>query len=357
MKKEILLHSCLRGLLCIAAWSIVTSSAGAQQQDVTQLLQKMHDARRSVSYTGEVAIERSFRGRSFEFNKRVISRPPRVYREELILTPEQEERLRDRRDRRDRQQRRRDDNHWNDRFQFERRMESPVAARPVQMELLRQNYDITVNPDEPIAGRDVVLLSVSPKYPLRPVNKLWIDRETGVILKWELSEREQIDVLIYRETFTSINYEEAGPETARESREPRERNPERQDRRGRMSSSSYNSIEEMPENVRDDIVVPEVIPEGFALDNVRIYRERGRVSFHQVYTDGLLLFSLFQTGGDLRDQIQRFRSRDMNRGPLEMNMLIKSTDKLNFILLGQTRRALLKQVLDSLPGVERDVDT
>jgi len=356
------------GTLSIAAFMLICSalsphaySAVRQQPELAGLFEKMRKARFSVGYTAEVKVERLYRGRERTFTKKVVSRPPRTYREELILTPEEKQRLNKMRERMEREEKGRNwsrTRHWNSRFQYERRSEAPFNVHAVRSDLLRSSYTITIRSAEKVAGRDATFISIIPKYQYRPVNRLWIDSETGIILKRELKKSNADDEPLYRETFTSVTYEPVDEKQLEESRKSME---ERQSRmrqsRSSRSLSEYRTVAEIPEKLRGEIVVPGVIPEGFVLDKVRIFTEYRGVTYHLVYTDGLLLFSLFQSRGRSVDQNRIVdRSGREQAGRTGMTVLSKRSRNTTFILVGYAQKALLRTVFDSLPGKEERSD-
>ena len=120
-------------------------SAACQQPEFADLIKKIRHGRHKVSFTGEVLVERNFRGQQRTFMKRVINRLPDDFREELILTPEErkhlEKKRRGNRGKNKEGQRGRM-RHWDDNFQRRHRPDMPFTVHTSNVELLKKNYKI-----------------------------------------------------------------------------------------------------------------------------------------------------------------------------------------------------------------------
>lgn len=333
-------------------------------QDLAVLLEKIRNARQTIVYRGEVEVERQFNGNSRKFSKRIFVNPvSRRYNEELLFSPEEMNMMRRMRERLDRGsggRRGRMMRHWNANFQRVMRNERSFADLSIHFDLLAQNYDIALSAGEEIAGRSTDFIDIAPKYDYRPGNRLWIDEETGLILKREIYARENPDAPVYREEFVTLEYLEADavPDMPERRRGPANARPseraQNQRRRGSMDVKEYSTRQDIPQQQLSMIEFPSYLPEGFVLDKIRITKEKNHSTFHQIYTDGIIMFSLFQTNGRRGDQWRRRNipqaSRPGNRMfPAGGSTLYKSGDKFSFVVVGYARRELLQPVLDSLP--------
>ncbi len=342
--------------LCLTACMILPSGLYSQQQNLKELFAKMREARRTISYTGEIIVTAQVRGGSREYRKKVTASPG-DYFEEIILSPEDKEKMRDRMRRfgrerasgRHGEERRREGRPGQGIRRGERPEQGMSGLTFTRMKLLRENYNITVTTDDPIAGRQVNRLSVIPKYDNRVTNNFWVDIETGVILKREIQSDGKGSFVT--EIFDTITYHELTPEEIEEAQikmQGRYEKRERTQRERRFAAAEYSTIDEVPDEYRNTIISPGYIPEGFIIDKVRVFTERKHTSFHQVYTDGLLLFSLFQTPGQMPKSGGRGRGGPMGSS----RMLIKRDRNNNFILVGYIPRLLMQKVFESLPGEE-----
>jgi len=319
-----------------------------QQPDLETLLRKMRQARRRVAFTAEVNVERQYRNKLRVYKKRVIARPPEEFSEEIVLTPEERKQLEKMREQYGRKKER-DPRRGDRRIPREFRNNNQSAVPNIRIDMLQKNYDVSIVPGEEIAGRKATKLSIVPHYPLRPTNYFWIDAETGIVLKRELYNAGDENAPVYREIFLSIEYEEADTvEINRAHKEWRENRARRSSKREGVSTSEYRVIGKLPEALRTALVMPTVIPEGFVMNRLRVINEKDRISYHQVYTDGLIIFSLFQNP---KDSHGRSGPSPRWENP-NMTILIKRSDNAEFVLVGYANRRLLKSVLDSLPGKE-----
>ncbi|MFC1492485.1 sigma-E factor regulatory protein RseB domain-containing protein [candidate division KSB1 bacterium] len=333
-------------------------TARSQQGDLQAVFDRIRTARRTVSYEGEIktVIKRERGDRTI--NKKITAKPPRDFTEELILTQEEKERLEEFRKRRTRdmpESRRRRYDQMSDRFRNHGNSLNSFANTRVNVELLQQNYEIIFEEGNEVAGRFTHYISIMPKYELRIGNKIWIDKETGIVLKREWYQPQDLTKPAYIEEFTRIEYGDVIelPDRRTESdRSADDRGRRSGGGRGsRVNTREFNSIEELPERIKDNVVIPGQLPQGFALDKLRITRERDHVTIHQIYTDGLIMFSIFQMRGQLPEQLKNAisESRQGQRRQGGRIMLHKKVDRNNFVVVGDALRELLQTVLDSIP--------
>ena len=334
--------------------------------DLSALFEKMKNARNIESYRGQIKIERRFGNNTREFNKSVFANPVlRVFREKLEFNPEEMQRMRQMREERgrgeSRMRPRRMIRYWNPNFQRDIRSEANFADLTIHLELVQENYVINRGAGEAIAGKSTEYIEIIPKYEYRPGNRLWIDEETGLILKREIFDPENPDTPFYKEEFITIEYigpDETPPDFDQDDR-PAGRGAAIQGQipgRGRnLQRRVYFKKEDIPSRYRSRIHYPTDLPPGFALDKILITRERRNTSYHQVYTDGLILFSLFQMRGDHAERFGTLNRRRGSRGggwrfPPGGTTLYKKIGRLNYIIVGYARSELLQPVLDSIGG-------
>lgn len=363
--------NCVKNILLIvflaASSGILLQSSFAAGQDIAALFDKMKRARRTVSYRGEVKIERQARGRVMPIRLRVFANPSRRQSYEgLILTPEERERLerlmesarRDTTSDRQREMMR----HWTT-PDFQRRVsltEQNFADINIRVDLLQKNYEISIDSGDSIAGRPTDFIDIAPKYEYRPENRLWIDKETGLILKREIFVPENPDEPVYREEFVTIELLDPDELSDRQDTTSGGRQRDvRSDRQRDSDTREYTSLERVSRWHKSRIKIPSDLPPGFVLDKILITEERRRqYTYHQVYIDGLIMFSLFQQRGrrpsdpsqrsEQRERPQ-FRAQMYPRGMTELSRYVNGT---MFTIRGYAPTELLQPVLDSLPGEE-----
>ncbi|KPJ62452.1 MAG: hypothetical protein AMS15_03975 [Planctomycetes bacterium DG_23] len=154
------------------------------------------------------------------------------------------------------------------------------------IELFISNYEVEMQGEEEIAGREALVLKCRGKYPGRPTLVLWVDKENFLRLKEKrLSPQGQE---IYSAEFEEIDF--AGLVSPQHFVPPSdEKMQERRERKEELSLTQART------QLDFDILLPKNLPQGFELDRVRIMRWKGRqAALHLVYTDGLTQVSLFE---------------------------------------------------------------
>lgn len=166
--------------------------------------------------------------------------------------------------------------------------------------LLLRNYGVQVFEGGHVAGRSAYLVEIDSKTRVRPSAKIWVHKETGVILRTEHydSQKRLRDLLIYSRIDFHPEIDEAmfqRPDEVRTDRGPGG---------GRDREEIWNSeqgeldLEKIREAAQLSVVVPEQAPSGFTLQNIQIIKFGERKSVQLSYTDGLATLSVFQSSSD-----------------------------------------------------------
>lgn len=172
----------------------------------------------------------------------------------------------------------------------------------VDAQLLLRNYNVRVLDGDPVAGRNTYLVEVEPKLVGRPSMRLWMDTETGIVLKMEKysPQRWLEGFFVYSEINFNPDIDEAvfrNQETTFDRSAPgrmRGREEVWNHRQGELD------LAEVRKKIRLDVIFPERVPGGFVLQSVQLMKLRTRESVHLVYTDGLDIISVFQSLSDER---------------------------------------------------------
>ncbi len=354
MKKYIFkyLFSVVLAILIILSGFPPIEAVNAQQTDLQSVINKMRNAVRTISYEAEITTSMSGPKGIRTIKKKVVSNPPREYKEDLILTPEQEERFKkfNEKNRSGTPHRggRRPDN--PDRFRSYSHSSNYFSWMWINAERLTGSYDVEFNENEKYTDYDVYYIAILPKYELRHGYKLWIDKESGLVLKKETLLSHNGDSLSITEEVTSFTV--TGVRERSERRERGQGNPRRRGGGGgrrSMETKQYKTVDELPDKLKTSIVLPKNLPEGFVLTNIRVTHEREHSTFHQIYSDGIIMFSIFQMDGKMPRQFQEMaKDNHRPRSMSEQTVIYKQEDKRNFIVIGYAHKKLLQPVLDSL---------
>lgn len=352
--------------VCLLSGTVLYSQTpGQDEAEITDLFNKMVEARSSVSYWGKMNIERLIDGTGRHFEKEVYVNPVKNrYRERIVLGPELEARIEEIRERIRRDFRRgmsirqrRMMQQYNRDMQRTAPGSGSNFTSPLRIDKLRENYTLIRGIDETIAGRSADGIAIRPDYDYRPGNKIWIDVETGVILKREIFNPKEPNKPVYREVFIEIHFVDPDAPfdvTAGESTERYMMRPQmNRQRRDRPLPVEYPALQDLPDEHRTAIHIPGSLPQGFVLDKVTLISRKQSNIYHQIYTDGLMMFSLFQVQGDLSGQFRNETGSRQSPQPLfapRGTVLIKRDDGTNFILMGYAPAVMLQSVFDSLQG-------
>ena len=220
-----------------------------------------------------------------------------------------------------------------------------------EVELLAQNYTFDSVPADPIAGQETDLLTISPRFEARPTKRLYLARDTGVILRIEDFDAD--GNLRFMSVYTQINFEEEAirqklAEWRRDEKSPAER---------RRRRSQPIALDEAKTVLGDKLIEPTYLPPGFQLLETRYFKHRSDTVYLR-YTDGMLTFTVFESKrkqGNNRNgerkgvehlQIQGTDTRHEKRGPT--HILQWSISDLNFTVMGELHQDELIKVAESL---------
>ncbi len=218
-----------------------------------------------------------------------------------------------------------------------------------ELKLLQENYEIDVRGNETFLERAVYRLSISPRRQNRPAFSAIVDQETGLLLQSRRTPpASAVDTTSKMTRFVEVNFETPDstqldlnfPEPRRESR----------GRRGKRTQASvYTDVSTMMNVHKRSFLVPQSTPEGFALQRIRVF-EKGRHTFvHFLYSDGLTMISLFQReNGDHRGRRgggERTKKSD-RRDPFQV--VRGKSGKIHYSVVGEISRDELQKMADNL---------
>ena len=235
------------------------------------------------------------------------------------------------------------------RFSLDRKRMGTLSQKEV--ELLAQNYIFDSTPADPIAGQNVDLVTVSPRFEARPTKHLYLAHDTGVILRIE--DFDPDGNLRFMSVYTQISFEEGAIQQKLDEWRRDEKFPIEKRRRRSQSIT----LDEAKTVLDGKLIEPTYLPSGFQLLGTRYFKHRSETVYLR-YTDGMLTFTVFESkskqgnsrNGRPKDvehlQIQGTETRHEKRGPT--HILQWSISDLNFTVMGELHQDELIKVAESL---------
>ena len=167
-----------------------------------------------------------------------------------------------------------------------KRSRSPGRSTPpaIDSQRLADLYSMKVYGETRIASRPVTVLAVQPRDGFRYAHELYIDNETGLMLKSLLVDDKR--ELLERFQFARISFDESDYQSGLEP----------------SSSCLEVTISDIPDEPESSFLQPAWLPPGFSLSyrDVQTMLDSEERITSQVYSDGLASFTLFiePLGGD-----------------------------------------------------------
>ena len=321
-----------------------------------EILKRIMNAEEKVAYIGtRMTVRNTSRGTAAR-EEIVIHQPPEIHAVTVlpILEAGRSLRLNDQEPHKDSERNRwdgrRDDRRGNRRrFSLDRKRMGTLSQKEV--ELLAQNYTFDSTPADPIAGQETDLVTIAPRFEMRPTKRLYLARDTGVILRIE--DFDPDGNLRFMSVYTQISFEvEAIQQKLAEWRRDEKFPIEKRRRR-----SQSITLDEAKTVLNGKLIEPTYLPSGFQLLETRYFKHRSETVYLR-YTDGMLTFTVFESkskqgnnrNGRPRDvehlQIQGTEARHEKRGPT--HILQWSISDLNFTVMGELHQDELIKVAESL---------
>ena len=292
-------------LLLLTVPLVLMASANAEPDDqrtFAKILQHITSLPRQVSYVGkQISIAWTPEGCQAQ-EELVLHQPPSTHFVK-VLTPPVENRRPRRMEglrRRGGPERRRRPAEVESRVRrrFEGRFSSGPPRQhwllePIELmsqgdiEQLTQNYTFQYTTSEKIAGHQTDLLTIKPRFEGRPTKRLWLAKEKGIILR--LEDFGTDGNLRFLSVYTQISFQ---PEHVQQKLA--EFQNETELLTYKPKPIGVVSLAEAREAFNGRLILPGNLPQGFQLQGVSLIKLRPGPTVHLRYTDGLMMFSLFQ---------------------------------------------------------------
>jgi len=161
--------------------------------------------------------------------------------------------------------------------------------------LLFANYRAVAGPDETVAGRAAVTVSLINRHTGERVMRLWIDKQTRIVLSKESYHSD--GSLATRMRFDEIRYTGDIPENTFTTKIPAGFTTVQ----GRRFKTPSTDIGAVVKAAGFTPVGPKFLPEGFSIISADVTSVKGIKSLHLLYSDGLRNLSLFENGRNASD--------------------------------------------------------
>ena len=321
-----------------------------------KILKRIMNAEEKVAYVGTRMIVMNTSRGTIAREETVIHQPPDIHAVVVLPTLEdgRSRRLGNQESHKDNERNRRSgrrDDRRGDRRSFSLDRKRMAIPSQKEVELLAQNYTFDSVPADPIAGQETDLVTISPRFEARPTKRLYLARNTGVIVRIE--DFDTYGNLRFMSVYTQINFEEEAiqqklAEWHRDEKSPAEK---------RRRRSQPITLDKAKTVLKDKLIEPSYLPPGFQLLETRYFKHRSDTVYLR-YTDGMLTFTVFESkrkegnsrNGERRGvehlQIQGIETRHEKRGPT--HILQWSISDVNFTVMGELHQDELVKVAESL---------
>ena len=321
-----------------------------------KILKRIMNAEEKVAYVGTRMIVINTPRGTVAREEAVIHQPPEIHAVTVLPILEDSRSLKPhdqdlhKGNERNRRDGRRDDRRGDRRrFSPDRKRMSTLSQK--EAELLVQNYTFDSVPADPIAGQETDLVTVSPRFEARPTKRLYLARDTGIILRIEDFDAD--GNLRFMSVYTQISFEEEAiqqklAEWRRGAQSPAEK---------RRRRSQPITLDEAKTVLGDKLIEPTYLPAGFQLLETRYFKHRSDTVYLR-YTDGMLTFTVFESKrkqGNSRNSerrgvehlhLQGTETRHEKRGPT--HILQWSISDVTFTVMGELHQDELIKVAESL---------
>lgn len=193
---------------------------------------------------------------------------------------------------------------------------------PERLDLLSENYRLTVLGATTVVGRKAWQIAIVPKVKGKPHHKFWIDSEHGVILKGEVLDEKGLPIAFMSVTELEFLAPTKFPTSLFSV--PKE-----------AATNSPKQLTKLQAQSDWSVRLPDKLPFGFVLERVEELVLPKKLSvLHAVYSDGLMRISLFVLPSDLKPSL----------GAPRVSVVRKLLGKRVLLLVGNIDENLLERI-------------
>lgn len=216
-----------------------------------------------------------------------------------------------------------------------------LLSQDEEWKLLDRNYEVRLaSDDDEVAGRETWKLELTPRSAGKPSRSLWIDKETGLVLRVQNFHPDRSLASLFNFTQLSL------PAELRDELFDYKPPPDYRVAEHRLSPQ-FSTLDKLRDAAASVPRAPAELPEGFVFESAGLVNVGSRRVTHVRYTDGLVSLSLFDSPVPIhwRDLPgEGGRERLVPGG----SALEWSSRRRHYVLMGNVTRDLLRRLADVL---------
>jgi len=205
------------------------------------------------------------------------------------------------------------------------------------LKLMKENYMFKICSDNTILDKKTVTLTVKSTVNYKPWVKLWVDKDSGLVLKMIVYNHKNDLASLYE-----VNSLDLNPNFDRSIFEI----PEDKIEESKTKSIYYNSIDEIKNNIKAPVASMNSILSEYKPIKIRTFEAKGSFRIHIKYTDGLSDISVFQRKASEKD-LKKKNKLTIKRMNLD-TMLMKVSHGYLFAMIGDISEEMLIITFNSM---------
>lgn len=194
---------------------------------------------------------------------------------------------------------------------------------PERLDLLSNNYHLTVLGSTSVLGRKAWQVEISPKVKGKPHHKFWLDAEYSIILKGEVSDEKGVPIAFMSVTeLKFLNPKEVPNHLFSPTTKA-------------MATKNPKPLTKIQAQNEWSLKLPDSLPFGFVLERVEeVELPKNLRALHAVYSDGLTKISLFVLPSTMKPSLRASR----------VSIVQKPLGKRVLLVVGGIDKSLLERI-------------
>jgi negative regulator of sigma E activity len=216
-----------------------------------------------------------------------------------------------------------------------------------ELDWMRENYQIRVEPGETLLGRPTEHFLFIPQNPHRGRLEIWPDRATGVLLRTRRFDRlgKPVSTSFFRAIeFSPVDSTMVAPPDSLQSAAP-----------NKVEVDNFTDLGAFIVGAADALLLPRELPAGFHFRQVKTIHRENKTYYHFQYSDGLTTLSLFEFSGSHNDERHEQKPKSGGKPENEALSIVRHERAgIAYSLLGEVAPEELEKMAASLIVVKKD---